>query len=156
MDDLIRRTDAIRIASGYCHLSNIPEELAKLPSVNTIPCEDAISRQETIEWLKRVTKTDGITFETGFKQIIHDIEQMPSVSTEKIWQMSGTQYLEDIANGKFNEPYTCVAIKIGNETKHICVVNCSRICHNPRCACEKNKDVCPSCGAMMREVGESK
>lgn len=35
MDDLIRRSDAIRIASGYCHWSNIPAELAKLPSVST-------------------------------------------------------------------------------------------------------------------------
>lgn len=34
MDDLISRTDAIRVASGYCHWSNIPKELAKLPSVS--------------------------------------------------------------------------------------------------------------------------
>ena len=133
-EDAISRSEAIRIASGYCHWSNIPDELAKLPSVNPKPCEmtaeeyrqrmiqafhnadadeliavcvlptekefehlewllknhykkepcdDAISRQETIEWLKKVTKIDGITFETGFKQILHDIEQMPSVSTKK-------------------------------------------------------------------------
>lgn len=41
--------------------------------------EDCISRKDTIEWLKRVTVTDGITFETGFKQILTDIENMPSV-----------------------------------------------------------------------------
>ena len=35
MDDLISRSDAIRIASGYCHWSNIPKELEKLPSVST-------------------------------------------------------------------------------------------------------------------------
>lgn len=40
---------------------------------------DYISRSETIDWLKRVTVTEGITFETGFAQILHDIEQMPSV-----------------------------------------------------------------------------
>ena len=40
---------------------------------------DCISRKETIEWLKRVTVTDGITFETGFKQILTDIDEMPSV-----------------------------------------------------------------------------
>lgn len=33
--DAISRSDAIRVASGYCHWSNIPDELAKLPSVNT-------------------------------------------------------------------------------------------------------------------------
>ena len=42
-------------------------------------CEDCISRKETIEWLKKVTVTDGIAFKTGFKQILYDIEQMPSV-----------------------------------------------------------------------------
>ena len=35
--DCISREDAIRIASGYCHFSNIPEELKKLPSVNPQP-----------------------------------------------------------------------------------------------------------------------
>ena len=33
-EDAISRKDAIRIASGYCHWSNIPEELAKLPAVS--------------------------------------------------------------------------------------------------------------------------
>jgi len=34
-EDAISRSDAIRVASGYCHWSNIPKELEKLPSVNT-------------------------------------------------------------------------------------------------------------------------
>lgn len=33
MDDCISRKEAIRVASGYCHWANIPNELAKLPSV---------------------------------------------------------------------------------------------------------------------------
>ena len=32
-EDYISRAEAIRIASGYCHWSNIPDELAKLPPV---------------------------------------------------------------------------------------------------------------------------
>ena len=44
---------------------------------------DLISRKDTIEWLKKVTVTDGITFETGFKQILVDIEQMPSAESEE-------------------------------------------------------------------------
>ena len=32
-EDAISRAEAIRIASGYCHWTNIPDELAKLPSV---------------------------------------------------------------------------------------------------------------------------
>ena len=31
--DCISRADAIRVASGYCHPSNVANELAKLPSV---------------------------------------------------------------------------------------------------------------------------
>ena len=34
-EDAISRKDAIRVASGYCHWANIPDELAKLPSVST-------------------------------------------------------------------------------------------------------------------------
>ena len=37
MDDLISRAEAIRVASGYCHWTNIPAELAKLPSVTPTP-----------------------------------------------------------------------------------------------------------------------
>ena len=33
MADLINRSEAIRIASGFCHTANIADELAKLPSV---------------------------------------------------------------------------------------------------------------------------
>lgn len=47
------------------------------------PCEDCVSRKETIEWLKKVTVTDGITFKTGFEQILYDIEQMPSVKPQR-------------------------------------------------------------------------
>lgn len=32
MSDYIKREDAIRIASGYCHPANVAKELAKLPS----------------------------------------------------------------------------------------------------------------------------
>ena len=49
MDDLIRRSDAIRVASGYCHWTNIPKELEKLPSVST---------EDTGHW-SRKTKVDA-------------------------------------------------------------------------------------------------
>lgn len=39
---------------------------------------DLISRSELIDFLKAVTVTDGITFETGFKQIITDINNQPT------------------------------------------------------------------------------
>lgn len=48
-------------------------------------CEDAISRKDTLDWLKQVTVTEGITFETGFKQILTDIRNMPSVESKANW-----------------------------------------------------------------------
>lgn len=43
-DDAISRAEAIRIASGYCHYTNIPKELEKLPSVQPEP--------KTGNWIK--------------------------------------------------------------------------------------------------------
>ena len=37
-----------------------------------------IDADELIEFLKKVTITDGITFETGFKQILTDIKNQPT------------------------------------------------------------------------------
>ena len=47
--DAISRSEAIRVASGYCHTANISAELAKLPSVNPKPCGDVISRQDVVK-----------------------------------------------------------------------------------------------------------
>lgn len=38
--ELIEKAKAIEIASGYCHWSNIPEELEKLPTTEIINCKD--------------------------------------------------------------------------------------------------------------------
>ena len=56
---------------------------------------DLISRKDTIEWLKKVTVTDGITFETGFKQILTDIKQMPSAEKTAEWISVRKQKPED-------------------------------------------------------------
>ena len=39
--DCISRKEAIRIASGYCHFTNVAKELEKLPSVQPEPLSDA-------------------------------------------------------------------------------------------------------------------
>ena len=83
MDDLIRRSDAIRVASGYCHWTNIPDELAKLPSVNPKPCEDAISRQAVLDAVLLVPiapliKGDNVHYErVVYENVIKDL---PSVT----------------------------------------------------------------------------
>lgn len=50
--DAISRADAIRVASGYCHPSNVAKELAKLPSVapqepRWIPTSDRLPENKT-------------------------------------------------------------------------------------------------------------
>ena len=51
MDDLISRTEAIRIASGYCHPANIADELRKLPPAQPeqrwIPCSERLPNDES-------------------------------------------------------------------------------------------------------------
>lgn len=46
-EDAISRSEAIRVASGYCHWANIPKELAKLPSVTP--------QQKTGRWIVKKT-----------------------------------------------------------------------------------------------------
>ena len=84
-EDVISRTEAIRVASGYCHWSNIPDELAKLPSVNPIPCEDAISRQAVIDGLASIAKAKARSDaqKAMMGRTMFFVEQLPSVSTEK-------------------------------------------------------------------------
>ena len=77
MDDLISRAEAIRVASGYCHWANIPEELAKLPSVNPKPCEDAISRQDALEVVNANKTLDG---NDAIVWIEKEIGDLPSVT----------------------------------------------------------------------------
>ena len=40
--ELIDKQKAIYIASGYCHWSNIPKELEKLPTVQAVPIEEVL------------------------------------------------------------------------------------------------------------------
>ena len=84
-EDAISRSDAIRVASGYCHWSNIPKELAKLPSVNPIPCEDAISRQAVLDGLASIAKAKAKSDaqKSMMGRMMFFVEQLPSVSTEK-------------------------------------------------------------------------
>ena len=39
MDEYIKKADAVRIASGYCHPANVSKELGKLPPADVIPFE---------------------------------------------------------------------------------------------------------------------
>ena len=102
------------------------------------PCEDCISRQETIEWLKKVTVTDGITFKTGFKQILYDIEQMPSVTPkQKVGKwINQYQIYGDIA----------IDMKVCSECRY-------EFSYDVETGIS-NANYCPNCGAKMEVENE--
>ena len=62
---------------------------------------DLISREGILEYLKTVTVTEGITFETGFKQILHDIETQSSVDI-----MECARALKEHCNEHLRKPHT--------------------------------------------------
>lgn len=76
-DDAISRKEAIRVASGYCHTANIHDELAKLPSVNPKPCEDAISRADVLDLCESKDSNYAVIH---FKE---DVECLPSVTPQQ-------------------------------------------------------------------------
>ena len=82
--DAISRAEAIKVASGFCHWSNIPKELEKLPSVNPKPCEDAISRQAVLDGLASIAKakarSDAQKILMG--RTMFFVEQLPSVTPQ--------------------------------------------------------------------------
>ena len=92
---------------------------------------DLISRKDTIEWLKKVTVTDGITFETGFKQILTDIEQMPSAEKNEMWIDEGFY-----AEGHSEHAYRCSK------------------CDEHYIGYVGEFNYCPNCGAKMQESEE--
>lgn len=47
--ELIDKQKAIYIASGYCHWSNIPKELEKLPTVQVVPIPDNATNGDVIK-----------------------------------------------------------------------------------------------------------
>jgi len=70
-EDAISRTDAIRVASGYCHWTNIPDELAKLPPVTQTPknvndvLDEIKADLQTLaddEWNQQVMAGKGLEF----------------------------------------------------------------------------------------------
>ena len=84
MDDLISRSEAIRIASGYCHWSNIPKELAKLPSVST---------EKTGRWIMPVQDdgmSDPIYYQVRCSECGFDLD--PQTWHQELHQYGADQY----------------------------------------------------------------
>lgn len=85
MDDLISRAEAIRIASGYCHWTNIPKELAKLPSAEPeiIRCKDCKYQDEnwrrvSVRWLLCMDVRTGSNWYCGSAERRTDDERRGS------------------------------------------------------------------------------
>ena len=147
-EDAISRSDAIRVASGYCHWSNIPKELAKLPSVNPIQCEDVISRQAAIDAIeneqKKIMRSDWAIDQAKFSamsEIRALIADLPSVSTEK------TGRWKKIKSGDKTFPESIVCSRCGWENSYISKWDRN---NNPLSKTFKTTRYCPNCGAKMR------
>jgi len=85
-EDAISREDAIHAFDYLIGLNRaqIQDILFKLPSVTPKPteCDDSVSRQAVLDNIKNGfhwESVNGITTETVLKQVIHDVEIMPSV-----------------------------------------------------------------------------
>lgn len=77
--ELIDKQKAIYIASGYCHWSNIPKELEKLPTVQAVPIEEVLKIIELEEkWLSQTNMS------------IRDIEIAFNAMKSKIKQIEGS------------------------------------------------------------------
>ena len=145
--DCISRSEAIRVASGYCHPSNVPSELSKLPSVepelatNLQPtcnqlASDCISRDaviglKTIAPIAPVMNGEAVHYEEVV--FVRDLEKLPSVKPErKLMEWKYTTH--------YGKPY--------------------RVC--PQCGAERLNDhstgwnYCPCCGVGMMEVQNEK
>jgi len=140
-EDAISRTDAIRVANGYCHWSNISKELGKLPSVNPIPCEDAISRQAVLEGLANIAKAKAKSDaqKSLIGRTMFFVEQLPSVSTKK--------------TGRWIHWYEVIESADGKSTDHIPHCKCSECNYEYDTYSAQFIKYCPNCGAKM-EVEE--
>lgn len=77
--ELIDKQKAIYIASGYCHWSNIPKELEKLPTVQAVPIEEVLKIIELEEkWLSQTNMS------------IRDIDIAFNAMKSKIKQIEGS------------------------------------------------------------------
>ena len=90
----IDRAEAIKIASGYCHPANVAKELAKLPSVNLMPCEDAISREDALMCLTgEIKETD--TIEIIIARFARRIRKLPPVNPQPCEDAISRQAVQD-------------------------------------------------------------
>lgn len=71
---------------------------------------DLISRSALIEYLEKVTVTEGITFETGFKQILTDIKNQPTVEAKPVEWIPCSERLPKEAGDYFVTLYNGNAI----------------------------------------------
>ena len=132
-EDAISRSEAIRVASGYCHWVNIPDELAKLPSVNPKPCDDAISRHEVKDLFCRICMDSNLCYRS--KETCEDLrlfDTLPSVTPQqKVGMWIETEVMQSGYKGTWIKCNNC-----GYETALLI-----------------QKKYCPNCGAKM-EVEE--
>lgn len=138
--DAVDRAEAIKIADGYCHHTNVAKELAKLPSVNPQPYEDAISRQAVFDAL------DNHKYSNEFCEK-HHIDWSINLSMAHIAVNDLPPVTPRQKYGKWIKQ--TLSVKPFGEDTVLC----------DQCAFMTDKDsmynYCPNCGARMIEPQES-
>lgn len=130
--DAIDRAEAIKIASGYCHPANVAKELAKLPPVNPMPCENAISRQAVFDIVDSYSESQS-NVEDVTQDIISDIMALPPVTPQP--KTGEWNTFELFQSGIKETWYECPKCKWSN-------------------ALLIPRNYCPNCGSKMVEPQE--
>ena len=125
-EDCISREQAIYIASGYCHPSNVVKELKKLPSVKPIePCEDCISREMALKEAYTIHDDYGERFDVVQVETLEGLPSVKPTGTKGKW-------IEHEHEAGLNWEFS----------KYEC-----NVCH---AWSEDDSDYCPYCGTDMR------
>lgn len=78
-----------------------------------------IDADELTEWLKNVTITDGIEFETGFKQILLDIKNQPTAYDLKEVINQIHEYFKKVINDSKSDS---ISLEVLTYNKDICEI----------------------------------
>jgi hypothetical protein len=118
------------------------------------PCEDAISRQAAIRWVKTECNPYGkptLDFESG-KKVIEHLKQMPSVTPKQ-----KTGHLKLVERGKHIDLCcsNCGAVRIKDIAYNYTTDELSKMEDFKNLLKHSEMSYCPSCGAEMVEPQES-
>ncbi len=160
IDDLIRRSDAIALASGGCHPANLAEELAKLPSAQPEPSQIARDIATIIENEQdmRVIAALGDSNTPNTLNALEALERILNYCEEIDLHLpeaerSGYKMLPDYETVRKvlteRNHGSWIDLHLQGDSRFMCSV-CKWKEHVPTCMGKPTVwEYCPSCGARM-------